>query len=476
MKKKIFFICDWDLTHLMTRMAFRLENENFECSSALIVWLTYYIRLNNNVIKSPFKDLYLLQDILEDKNPERHFNLKKIKKLEEKYWIPTLWIYLWADRNFVFDTYEKNVWRMISLFEYFEKIYKKEKPDFVITNCYASLPHIISYFVWTKLWIKFINPVQIRLLPITFFSDSPYETNMKINKPSTENKKDAKMIVKRMQQNAKQWEFYWNKWNVPQHNINLNSLPNLFRFGCRYFYRYYISREYQWDHTKKSPFSRVYDILEFRVLKFLMYSFYKFDELEKKQEYIYFPLHLQPEASTMTLAPFYLNQVATLEALSKSIPAHVVIAVKEHQNVIWRREVSYYRELRKYSNVKFINPKLDTLELIRNCKAVFTLTGTASLEAYVVWKPSIMCWNSFFSKQEQICNLYDIPIPKWGDTIKKYLEDYKFDEKKVVDYIAEVIASAYDLKIIEPWDMEESPILSDDNLNKIMSKLLDVLK
>jgi hypothetical protein len=37
--------------------------------------------------------------------------------------------------------------RIISLFEYFEDIYSKEKPDYIITNAYASMPHLISYAV-----------------------------------------------------------------------------------------------------------------------------------------------------------------------------------------------------------------------------------------------------------------------------------------------------------------------------------------
>jgi hypothetical protein len=36
----------------------------------------------------------------------------------------------------------------------------------------------------------------------------------------------------------------------------------------------------------------------------------------------------------MTLSPFYLNQIATLEALSKSVNSDIVIVIKEHPHVV----------------------------------------------------------------------------------------------------------------------------------------------
>ena len=212
--KKILLICDWDLTHLISKIWFWLEEKWYHCPSSIIVWKTYYNRLKKWIIKSPFKNLYLLQDILEIKNPEKFFDANKLLSLEKKYWIPTLWIYLWADRSYANESYEKNAWRIIKNFEYFEKIYSKEKPDLIITNAYASMAHLISFHVWSQMWIKFLNPVQLRISPKTFISNTPYETLNKEKNPDSDLINQVDKFIDKFQKDAKQWDYYVVKtWN-----------------------------------------------------------------------------------------------------------------------------------------------------------------------------------------------------------------------------------------------------------------------
>lgn len=474
MSKKILFICDWDFTLLMSKLSLTLKEEWYNTTSAVIVWKTYKVRLDNNIIESNFKNKYLLQDILEEENPEKYFNSSKLTKLEERYWNPTLLIYLWADRSFVYGSYEKNMWRLISLFEYFEDIYSKEKPDYIVTNAYAAIAHLISYAVWSKIWIKFIQPVQLRFARKTFFVNTQYEDIILPKEPSKKILVETKKFLINYKKSAKQWDFYTvSTWDSNSQNWDEN-ISKLFLIW-RYFYRYYISRDYRWDHTKKSPFGKIFNEIKWKSEKFIVYKKLKFDELKKWQKYVYFPLHLQPEASTMTLAPFYLNQIATLEALSKSIKSDTLIVIKEHPHVVWYRWLDYYKEIRKFSNVIFVNPKLDSLDLIRWSEIVFTLTWTASLEAMMLWKPSIVVWNTYFSKHKLILNLQDIAITKWHEVIYDYLNKYSYEEKSVIEFIAIYIASSNDILMVEPGDYKESPILKDENINNITEALIENL-
>ena len=55
----------------------------------------------------------------------------------------------------------------------------------------------------------------------------------------------------------------------------------------------------------------------------------KFTNEIPKQKYVYFPLHVDPEASTMVLSPFHTNQIALIENLSKSLPTdHLLVKEK----------------------------------------------------------------------------------------------------------------------------------------------------
>ena len=77
----------------------------------------------------------------------------------------------------------------------------------------------------------------------------------------------------------------------------------------------------------------------------------KISELPKK--FIYFPLHVDPEASTMVMSPLVQNQESLIENLARSIPFDTIILVKEHILTLgWRKE-SFYKELRRFPNVRF---------------------------------------------------------------------------------------------------------------------------
>lgn len=475
--KKIFFICDWDYSHLMSKIALKLEVKWFNCTSCLVIWKTYLNRLNNNKIKNNFISKYLLQDVLERNDFEKFFDLKKIEKLEEKYWIPTLWIFLWADRHDVFDDYKKNIWKIILLFEYYEKIYSEERPDYIVTNAYAAMPHLISYFVWIRMWIKFLSPVNLRISTKTFFSNSPYETINLTKKSDNILKNQIRVIIKKFKKDAKQWDFSSvttseDKKSFYANDEDLNKISTQIRLWLRYSYRYYISKEYSWDHTKPSPFYMIYEYIKSEIEKYYVIKRLKFDKLSKWQKYVYFPLHHQPESSTMTLSPFYLNQIFTLEILSKSIPANIIIVTKEHPWIIWHRGIDYYKEIRKFSNVIFIHPNTDSLELTRNAEFIFTLTWTVWLEALLIGKPAIMAWKWFFHDHKLICNLEDIAITKWAKTIKQYIENYNYDENSVIEFLSDLYESSYDFKMTEPWDNPNSPILDEDNINKIVNALI----
>lgn len=111
--------------------------------------------------------------------------------------------------------------------------------------------------------------------------------------------------------------------------------------------------------------------------------------------YIYVPLHMDPEASTMHLAPNYTDQMAVIEALSKQAPLHYNILIKENPYMLGRRPKSFYKRLARLPRVYIINPAISGAEVIKNSKAVFTITGTSAWEASLIGKPSVVLGEHF---------------------------------------------------------------------------------
>ena len=109
---------------------------------------------------------------------------------------------------------------------------------------------------------------------------------------------------------------------------------------------------------------------------------------------VFFPLHVDPEASTMVLAPWHTNQLAVIEQLAKSIPADAVLAVKEHKWMIGRRPDDFYRRLSALPRVVLVDPFSSGLWWIQNSDLTVVITGTSAWEAMRLGKPALVVGDS----------------------------------------------------------------------------------
>jgi len=116
------------------------------------------------------------------------------------------------------------------------------------------------------------------------------------------------------------------------------------------------------------------------------------------EKYIFFPLHLIPESTTLNKSPYYPNETTVIEALSKSLPVNWKIYIKEHGSMIGERHLSFYRRIKRFSNVRLIkmNAYDDPKPWILKSKGVVTLSGSSAFEAAMLGKRSIIFGNTFF--------------------------------------------------------------------------------
>ena len=171
---KILFICDWDYTLLWKKVAeTMLERKIIDECSALIIGRLYYENLKNE--NHIFKKLFLLQDFVEDIPKNIDSVDDKIKKLEKKYNQHNIWKYFWADRSWIKSTHEEIKLRLIITFNFFENFLQKEMPDLIVTNAYASMPHLILNEVSNHKKIKIIRPLSTRLKDYYFLSETALE-------------------------------------------------------------------------------------------------------------------------------------------------------------------------------------------------------------------------------------------------------------------------------------------------------------
>ncbi len=163
--------------------------------------------------------------------------------------------------------------------------------------------------------------------------------------------------------------------------------------------------------------------------------------------YIFFPLHYQPEASSAPLGALFSDQIYLTELISDCLPLGWKIYIKEHYTQYSNlthgqmgRYYTYYDDIAKIDNVEIIDLEYSTKKMILNCKAVSTISGTAGWEGLVYGKPCLLFGNAWYStcpgviRIRQHDEVYEAirKIDEYGYKLKSNFEHYIDDIPKAL--------------------------------------------
>ena len=135
-----------------------------------------------------------------------------------------------------------------------------------------------------------------------------------------------------------------------------------------------------------------------------------YSNLDSMGDYVYFPLHFEPEATLNGREPYFSNQLYAVEMLSKSVPTGVNVLVKEHWAAVGTRPDNWMDKISEFPRVAIVSPLEDSIDIINRCMATATISGTAGLEAAVLGKPVISLGPSYrFNFVDHVWYVSDIP-------------------------------------------------------------------
>jgi hypothetical protein len=227
--------------------------------------------------------------------------------------------------------------------------------------------------------------------------------------------------------------------------------------------------------------------LEFYIIiaKYKIYKIKKWSKVNNiradfDDKYIYFPLQIQPERTTLPMGGLYWNSLNVLNTLICCLPKGWKIYIKEHPRQFARsmidanlaRDIDFYKELIKDDRVKLINTEESAAKLSKNSQCVATVTGTAGWESISNGIPSIIFGYPWY---------YECPeIYKVGalNDLKKYLNkiDLKtviVNRKKVSSYASWIEASSGYVGSLSPANI--SALSKTENSYKISNAILENL-
>jgi hypothetical protein len=173
--------------------------------------------------------------------------------------------------------------------------------------------------------------------------------------------------------------------------------------------------------------------------------------VELSEPYVYFPLHFQPEATTIPTANHYRDQLEILRIVRAKLDNSVNILIKEHPAYFFRkatidfqnyspminvRSRSFYSEILAMDNVYLVSHKANTLDLIKKSKGIITASGSVVFEAMYLSKPVLTFGDYFYNSFPNVFKYSLDAIELFLNALEiPFNEDYSALVKQTLSYL-----------------------------------------
>tara|TARA_A100001037_G_C15105047_1_gene615992 strand:- start:159 stop:1661 length:1503 start_codon:yes stop_codon:yes gene_type:complete len=381
-----------------------------------------------------FKKIWFFHD---NTLPIKHPNFEYLSSFEKKYNID-LWKLAVNDRIFYnfndFYNFSKN--EILSILEnecnFLESVLNEINPDFVIMH--------EPYQHHDEIFFELSKSKNIKVMAF-YFSTFGYNCEISENIHYADNISNIEQITKyrSFSELAKHYESLKVSDRIKKQNVNpFGNKSNIASAAFDYLFKT------KNDNTKThySYFGHSKIRATTNALSGSMKTKSRWNFIEKNlvkdvdlnQKFVYYPLHIEQERSTLIVTPFYTNDIEFIKNIVKSLPIDYTLYVKEHPSQLTRhwRDEKIYNELLNIPNVILIHPHASSLDLVKNCSLAITKSGTVALEAAFYEKPAITCADFDYTILPSIERLQSVEdLPK---LIRNCLEK-KFNSKSLDEYI-----------------------------------------
>lgn len=129
----------------------------------------------------------------------------------------------------------------------------------------------------------------------------------------------------------------------------------------------------------------------------------RFDDLDVTNDYYYYSMNLEPEATVLYLGDgIYENQVKLVINIASQLPPNTYLYVKDHPHFVGYRNYEDYLRLIKVPNIKVLKAQIPGKTIIKDCIGVLIINGTAGLEAIMLNKQVFTFGNMFFNVSDRV--------------------------------------------------------------------------
>jgi len=108
----------------------------------------------------------------------------------------------------------------------------------------------------------------------------------------------------------------------------------------------------------------------------------------------------------------FADQASLIRNLAQSLPVGMLLLVKDHRFMVGPRAKTFYQRILELPNVKLVDERIQSQELVAKSRIVFTVTGTVALESLCLEKPVLMFGRVFFNSFQGVKvvrDLFELP-------------------------------------------------------------------
>ncbi len=240
---------------------------------------------------------------------------------------------------------------------------------------------------------------------------------------------------------------------------------------------------FRYKHLKfLKEYNLIWKIKDEIFLRKMLKSLISIKMPDMKRNYVYLPLHLIPETSTLLKGNDFMNQAFLVELISKNIPSNCKLYVKEHPAMFTShaRKIEFYKRINLLPNVELVPIYADGMKLIRKSKLVIVVDGSSGFEAMLIKKPVVTLKYFVFSflgltvTNTNINNLYE-DIQK-AISINLKIKPKQF-EKKIKSLILSISKTCHQLRkpgfffYNEKFNEEDKKICGEDLAKALIREL-----
>ncbi|MDO8592395.1 MAG: hypothetical protein Q7R92_01310 [bacterium] len=458
-----------------------------------------YLRSSFEFLKNQ-KEINYTSLILDEDLHERYHNEKLdlafLNNFEQEYGIPNLWPYVTLDRvvmfnmlarEYPYDTPKYTHEEMMKIFQVKAKailyFLESEKPDFIFMTIVGSISSLLLYEIAKKKNIKIFIGAETRInngytLTENYKNFSYAKLFFIKNKVSGQKLAEAKKYLLEFREHPAAFYYDLKSEIDVERGRQINWL-----FSKKFFqslswfliicWRYFFKKQFR-DYCDEQPLTYFFDRLRRKVRSLIGFK-HLYDEIDLKEDFAFFPLHLEPEVATMLMAPFWTDQINLIKQIAKSLPLHFKLYVKEHPTMVGYRTHDYYKKLKKIPNVKLVNPRTGSFDLLKNAKLITTITGTTGWEGILFKKPIITFGDVFYNALSTVKHCHE--IEQLPFLIKKQLENFRHDETELENFIGAILEESAPIDLTKIWEQGEAPEIEKEKLTllvDLIAKKLDL--